>query len=129
MSLPTHNGIARQLSLFSFAGVINTAVGYAVIFSGLALGFSPYLSNLAGYALGLMCAFFLNKTVVFTVRGKSKQQAGRFLASFLVAYAANLAGLHAGLLAGFDTVLAQLMAGFVYLVVMFFLSRRWVFKE
>lgn len=128
-SAENNNSIPRQLGLFSFAGVINTAVGYAIIFSGMALGLSPYLSNLAGYALGLICAFFLNKMIVFAIRGDNKRQAGRFLVSFLVAYAANLAGLHAGLLAKFSAVLAQIMAGIIYFVVMFILSRIWVFKH
>jgi len=129
LSSAANNCIIRQIGLFSFAGVINTAMGYTVIFSGLALGFSPYYSNLAGYVFGLACAFTFSKTVIFTARGENKRQAGRFLVSFFLAYSVNLAGLHTALLAGVGALPAQIMAGIPYLIIMFFLSRMWVFKQ
>lgn len=95
----------------------------------MALGFSPYASNLAGYMVGLCCSFFLSKYFVFLAHGSGRGQAGRFLAAFAVAYVANLALLHASLQAGVGHVAAQIVAGALYLVVMYVLLRSWVFRK
>lgn len=118
-----------QIGRYSFAGVINTAVGYAIIFSGMALGFSPYASNLAGYMVGLCCSFVLNKYFVFLARGNRRRQVGRFMAAFGIAYLLNLALLHACLEAGVAKVAAQILAGVLYLAAMYLLSRVWVFGK
>ena len=118
-----------QFSRYSFAGVINTAIGYAVIFSGMALGFSPYVSNFAGYTVGLCCSFILNKHFVFLAKGNRRRQIGRFMAAFGIAYLLNLAFLHVCLEAGVAKVAAQILAGVLYLAAMYMLSRVWVFAK
>jgi putative flippase GtrA len=118
-----------QFGRFSIAGVVNTSLGYAVIFGGLALGLSPYVSNLSGYLVGLTCSFFLTKTFVFAARGESGRQARRFLVAFAVAYLMNLGALHASLQAEVNGILAQLLAGALYLFSMFIFSRSWVFRD
>nr|VFJ64516.1 MAG: Putative flippase GtrA (transmembrane translocase of bactoprenol-linked glucose) [Candidatus Kentron sp. FW] len=128
MSWGANNGIVRQIGRFSLAGVINTIVGYAVIFGGLALGFSPYGSNLAGYSTGLLCSFILSKTFVFSAPGRKWRQTRRFLITFAIAYLANLALLHGSLRIGIGGIAAQILSGVLYLLVMFILSRSWVFK-
>jgi putative flippase GtrA len=128
LSSAASDGAARRIGRFSFAGIVNTAIGYGVIFAGLALGFSPYASNLAGYLVGLGCSFLLNKYFVFLAKGPSHRQAGRFLVAFGIAYLSNLALLHACLQAGIGDVAAQIFAGLLYLMVMYALSRAWVFR-
>lgn len=118
-----------QIGRFSFAGIVNTAIGYAIIFAGLALGFSPYASNLTGYMVGLCSSFLLNKYFVFWARGSRRMQAGRFLIAFGIAYVANLALLHACLRAGVGNFAAQVVAGVPYFAVMYVLLRLWVFRN
>jgi putative flippase GtrA len=129
LSSAASNGEAGRIGRFSLAGIANTAIGYAVIFAGLALGFSPYASNLAGYTVGLACSFLLNKYFVFAAPGGRRRQMGRFLAAFAIAYAANLALLHACLQAGIGGIVAQILAGVLYLGVMYALMRAWVFRK
>jgi len=121
--------LTGQLARFSFAGVANTLVGYAVIFGGMALGISPYSSNVAGYAMGLICSFLLNQTFVFAASGNRTHQLGRFLSVFAVSYLCNFTTLHICLLANLRNVWSQILAGVVYSVTMFLLSRWWVFKK
>ena len=120
--------IARQLSKFSLAGFINTTIGYIVIFGGMALGLSPYTSNLIGYMVGLISSFFMSKFFVFTSESKSRYQVIRFLIAFCIAYIANIAFLHIALQLNINSVVAQIGAGGVYVLVMFTLSRQWVFN-
>ena len=120
---------AASLWRFSLAGVINTLLGYAVIFGCMAAGMSPYASNLLGYSVGLVCSFVLSKTFVFSARGGARRQALRFLLAFAVAYSANLLALHMALKLGAHPVPAQVIASAVYLITMFGVSRSWVFKH
>jgi putative flippase GtrA len=114
---------------YSLAGLVNTSVGYAIIFGGMALGFSAYFSNLAGYSTGLLVSFYLSKNFVFSVKGDSGRQMTRFLMCFALAYLVNLAVLHLILLTGGSDVAGQLIAGVSYLLIMFTLSRLWIFKK
>jgi putative flippase GtrA len=129
LSPPLNKAGARRFGRFSLAGIVNTLVGYAVIFGALALGLSPYFSNFLGYSVGLACSFFLNKSFVFAATGNARKQAVRFLAAFLFAYLTNLAVLHISLRFGAGDIIAQLLGGGIYLLTMYQISRLWVFKN
>ena len=120
----------RQAASFGAVGVINTLVGYAVIYACmLGLGMSPLSSNVAGYALGLCCSFLLNRRLTFRSQGRAHREALRFLLAFAVAYACNVAVLLASIeLIGIDPVWAQLVAGVAYTGVFFVLSKLYVFR-
>lgn len=82
--------IGRMLR-FAAVGVLNTALGYTVILAGLALGYGDLLSNITGYAAGLVLGFFLNSRWTFS--NTSRISAGivlRYALSFVLAYGANL---------------------------------------
>jgi putative flippase GtrA len=129
LSPAASDSLVGQFGRYSFAGIVNTAVGYGIIFGAMALGFSPYVSNLAGYMVGLCCSFLLNKHLVFLGRGSSLCEGGRFLAAFVIAYLLNLGLLHLCLKAGIGHFAAQILAGILYLIAMFLLLRTWVFKK
>lgn len=121
--------ITTQLGRFTIAGVVNTAIGYALIFGGMALGLSPYASNLIGYVAGLICSFFFSQRFVFSVSNRSWQQVPRFVVSFAIAYIANFITLYIALQFEMGPAISQIVAGVVYLLVMFIFSRVWVFKK
>jgi putative flippase GtrA len=76
---------------FLIVGFANTALGLAVIyFATLVLQFGDVAANAAGYACGLVVAFALNSTWTFGHRGRAAAAIGKFLASFLISYGANL---------------------------------------
>jgi putative flippase GtrA len=121
--------LARLLR-FGLTGLANSAVGWAVIFGGLWAGMSGLAANAAGYAVGLMLSFTLNRRFVFGVKGAvSAREVMKFLAAFAVAYAANVAVLLAAQsVLGADSALAQLPAIGAYIVIFFLLSQFFVFK-
>jgi putative flippase GtrA len=57
---------AAYLTRYAGSGMINTIVGFIVIFSLMALGASPILSNIAGYAVGYtLLMYVLTRLFVF----------------------------------------------------------------
>jgi putative flippase GtrA len=100
-----------------------------VIFSCMAMGFSPYFSNGAGYLIGLIFSYFLNKYYVFTSSHKNRKEALRFIYAFMIAYALNISTLHICLLQDINEYYAQVVAAFVYTIVMYSISRYKVFRR
>ena len=121
--------IAR-LMRFVLTGLANSAVGWAVIFGGLWAGLSGVVANAAGYGVGLILSFTLNRRFVFGVGGAvSAREVARFLAAFALAYGVNLAVLIAAQnVLGEGSALAQLPALAAYVAVSFVLSQWFVFR-
>lgn len=92
------------------------------------LGFSPYICNLAGYSVGFLCSFLLSRLFVFPGGRSIGGEVSRYVICFVLAYVANLGALHLCLLLNIREVMSQIISGIVYLVIMFSLSRLWVFK-
>lgn len=115
---------------FGLTGLANSAVGWAVIFGGLWAGMSGLAANAAGYAVGLVLSFTLNRRFVFGVEGAvSGREVARFLAAFAVAYAINVAVLLAAqAVLGADRALAQIPAIGAYVLIFFLLSQFFVFR-
>ncbi|WP_077046219.1 GtrA family protein [Pseudomonas sp. KK4] len=119
----------KQLIKFVIVGVLNTILGYSVIFGCMyILGMDPVISNVVGYLIGLMLSYTLNRKVTFQSTSKSKSEVVRFLIVFLIAYFANLAVLMILINVGvFHEVVNQIVAGAVYVVFSFFLNKYYVF--
>jgi putative flippase GtrA len=120
----------QRLGRFLLTGFANSAVGWAVIFGGLWAGLSGLAANAAGYAVGLVLSFTLNRHYVFGVRGAvSGREVARFLAAFGIAYAVNVAVLFlAQSVLGADNPWAQLPAIAAYVAIFFVLSQLFVFR-
>jgi putative flippase GtrA len=121
----------RQLVRFALVGVLNTVVGYSVIFACMyLLGMKPVSSNMVGYAFGLVVSYTLNRSFTFRSAAAKKREIMRFLTIFMIAYLTNIGVLvlltdHAGVHKGW----AQLLAGAVYTVLFFVLSKYYVFVD
>lgn len=115
---------------FLLTGLANSAVGWAVIFGGLWAGMSGLAANAAGYGVGLLLSFTLNRRFVFGVTGAvSGREVARFLAAFGIAYVINVGVLMAAQkVLGANNPLAQLPALASYIVIFFLLSQRFVFR-
>ena len=119
----------KQLIKFSLAGVVNTVVGYAVIAGCMWLGVSPSLSNLCGYLVGLVISFLQQRYWVFESKGRIGHEWLKFVAVFLVSYAANFLTLRALLTTPLNPYVAQLFACAVFTLVNFVLNSRFVFSH
>lgn len=118
-----------QFFRFLLVGIANTAFGCAVIFGCMYLGgLTPELSNLAGYLVGLLMSYFLNRYFTFRSIQRCSTEFVRFVLVFLAAYSANLIMLVVlvrGL--GIHAALSQVFAGVVYIGTTYLLNKRFVF--
>lgn len=118
-----------QFSRFLTVGVFNTVLGYAVIFFAMAvLKLSPELSNVVGYAVGLVFAFVLSKRYTFRSVGKSRTELWRFLLVFVISYAVNFLALYICLhVFKWHPVICQIVAGTAYVFCSYYLNSQYVF--
>lgn len=88
------SGHRRTLPRFLMVGVINTIVGYGIIFVAMRFfAFGPYLANTIGYGIALMVSFALNLAWTFGSREKASKTFPLFLLVFAIAWVANLAAV------------------------------------
>ena len=120
--------INSQFNRFLVTGSINTLVGFGTIFLLMFLGFTPQISNICGYAVGLTVSFILNRHWVFQASDASvKRQVAYFLLIFMIAFGANYLVLSMLLIASVNAWLSQILAGVCYTVVFYVLNKRVVF--
>lgn len=119
---------ALQVGRYGIAGLINSVLGFTIIFGLQGLGVSPYFANLVGYVVGFFVSFLLQRKYVFASSAGVSAEMIRFVIAFLVAFAANQIALHALLTVETNAYMAQLCAISVYIVTMFILSKFWVFR-
>ena len=76
---------------FSAVGVINTALGLAIIFALMRFGGVQYVAaNAIGYAVGTVGSFFLNRSWTFYHKGPVLSAAVRWVVVIAIAYGANV---------------------------------------
>lgn len=118
--------IRRQLTSFGAIGVLNTLITATTISVLTFAGLHPVLCNMAGFGLGLLNSFVMNKRFTFKATGDNSLLP--FLASFAVAYGLNLVVLVLSAPLGAIHALVPQAAGMlVYNVVFFILMKLWVF--
>jgi putative flippase GtrA len=121
--------LPKLVAKYSLSGLINTIVGYAVIFACMACGVGATLSNILGYAVGFVISFLQTRYWVFRSAGRIVDDAARFVPAFMVAFAANFLTLQTLLGFGVNAYVAQFVAGGVFVVVGFFLNHVFVFRQ
>ncbi len=113
---------------FLSVGVINTLLSVLVIFS---LKYFAQVddvhANAAGYGLGLMCSFILNKRWTFKHSGNHWLTIPKFLLVFVVAYLMNISTVLMCIQLGMNDYIAQLTGIPIYSLVFYFGSRFFVF--
>lgn len=120
----------KQFFRFLTVGVLNTLLGYYVIFTCMYVAnMSPESSNVSGYAVGLVASYVLNRKYTFQSKQQRRREIVRFLAAFVIAYAANFAMLiiliHR---MNMPKGTSQVFAGFIYVVVSFTMNKHYAFK-
>ena len=72
---------------FLLVGVINTIVGYGVMFGAYnLLHWDYWISSAANYVIGSICSFLLNKYFTFQARKFSGAELVRFIVCILICY-------------------------------------------
>jgi putative flippase GtrA len=120
----------KQFFRFLTVGVLNTLLGYCLIFACMyGAKMAPESSNVAGYAGGLVASYISNRKYTFQSKQKRRSEIVRFLAVFVLAYAANFVMLiilihRMGIRKG----ASQVVAGVVYTLASFIMTKYFVFK-
>ncbi len=109
--------------------MINTIIGFIIIFSAMQIGFSPVTSNFMGYFVGFFLGFILSKKVVFISNGSYVIESFRYLIAFIISFIFNLLILQTLLTFDMIAILAQLLAAVGYTSLMYLLTRLFVFRK
>ena len=118
----------KELGKYLLVGVVNTGVGFGAIFLLIFWGLLPELANLLGYVIGILCSYTLNRT--FTFQSKKKGDFLPFILSMGIAYVLNLLAFvlfFRGI--GINVYLSQILAGAVYTLGGFLLSKFFVWRN
>ena len=121
--------LTALLAKFSIAGVVNSLVGYLVIFGCMRLGVEPILSNVLGYCAGFITSFLQARHWVFRSTDNIGADALRFAPAFLVAFGANFLVLAGLLHLHTNPYVAQVIAGLVFMAVGFATNYLYVFRR
>lgn len=83
--------IIKQIFKYGMVGSLNTIITISTIFIFMKLFKVSYiLSNAAGYILGFINSFFLNKTWTFKSKGSMGKESLFFMFIFLISYSMQL---------------------------------------
>lgn len=121
----------RQAAKYGLVGVGNTLVTMLVIWLMLKPGgFSDLVSNVTGYAAGIVNSFFWNKQWTFRSRDSWAGSALRFASAFILCYLLQL-GLLFWLKAhlAIDAYYNHLLAMAFYTVINFLMNKYYTFKD
>ncbi|WP_158916228.1 GtrA family protein [Caulobacter sp. S45] len=123
-----------QLSRFGLAGALNTLVGLSIIAAlDVGLHAPPALANAAGYAVGMLSGFLLNRRFVFRSQTRARSSGPKYLLAAVTGFVLNQLVLQTALHVlgpgAVQHMTAQLAGMGVYTVSTFLVCRFWVFRE
>lgn len=120
---------AAYLARYAGSGILNTLVGFFVIFSAMAVGVSPLCSNIFGYFVGFILGFVVSKKFVFRSNGHFVAESIRYLFSFIISFFLNFFVLYVSLnYFLMHAVISQVMAAISYTFLMYVMTRLYVFR-
>lgn len=115
---------------FCAVGILNTLVGLTLIFLLMRfIGFNYVIANAAGYAIGFVMSFFLNRAWTFQHKGSIAHSAMLWMVVVGFAYASNLAVIvvaHSDF--GVNQYAAQVLGVATYTALSFLGGRYYVFQ-
>jgi len=120
--------VALEFVRYNLVGIANTIVGFSLVFSLMFIGVSATTSNIAGYAIGSIVSYFLNKKYTFKSLSNNRLQAVKFFSVLGVSYMFNFITLQ-WLLIFINPYIAQIISAIVYTVSSFILAKFFVFKD
>lgn len=119
-----------DISLLKYlcVGIINSILGYAIIFILIYVGVIAEISNFLGYFIAIFVSFYLNKYFTFNNGVKNKLQILKFMFSMVISYILNLIVMSFSYrILEINVYISQILGGFVYTFTGYLLSKNWVF--
>ena len=121
---------SNYFSRYIGTGALNTFAGWSIIFLLMGMGISPILANISGYLIGLLIGFLVSKGFVYRSAEPARGEVVRYLVAFVISFLINLSALQFSLeVLYWNQNVAQVVAALMYTVIMYFLTRYFVFKK
>ena len=115
---------------YILVGIINTIVGYGIIFFLMFLGVSPEISNIVGYAVGISVSYVLNKIYTFQSKAHPKKEFPKFVLSLLASYTLNFLTLVLCIhILKINPYISQIISGAVYTLSGFVFLKYFAFRS
>ena len=115
---------------YLLVGIINTIVGYGIIFSLMFIGISPEISNIIGYAIGIIVSYTLNKIYTFQSKAHPKKEFPKFVLSLLTSYGLNFLTLILCIhIFKINPYISQIISGAVYTLSGFVFLKYFAFRN
>ncbi|UKH25101.1 GtrA family protein [Actinobacillus pleuropneumoniae] len=118
----------KILSKYILVGLANTLLTAITIFILMALDISLYISNVAGYVIGIIFSYYLNSKFTFNVETSHKRFI-KFIITCGICYLINLVAIKLTLLVYYQEYLAQLVGMGLYTITGFIINKLWVMKK
>jgi len=119
-----------QILKYLLVGIINTIVGYGIIFFLMFLGVSPEISNIVGYAVGISVSYVLNKIYTFQSKAHPKKEFPKFVLSLLASYTLNFLTLVLCIhIFKINPYISQIISGTVYTISGFVFLKYFAFRS
>ena len=119
-----------DISLIKYlcVGIVNSILGYAIIFILIYVGVIAEISNFLGYFIAIFVSFYLNKYFTFNNGVQNKLQILKFMFSMVISYIFNLIVMSFSYrILEINVYISQILGGFVYTFAGYLLSKNWVF--
>lgn len=110
-------------------GLLNTIVGFGVIFGLMLYGINPEISNVFGYTFGIIFSYVMNKIFTFKSKNRSKTEFIKFILAMALAYILNFITLKIAINSEVNSYLSQIISGAVYTISGFLFSKLFVFNK
>jgi len=118
-----------QILKYLLVGIINTIVGYGIIFFLMFVGVSPEVSNIVGYAVGISVSYVLNKIYTFQSKAHPKKEFPKFVLSLLASYTLNFLTLVLCIhIFKVNPYISQIISGAVYTISGFVFLKYFAFR-
>ena len=115
---------------YLLVGIINTIVGYGIIFFLMFVGVSPEISNIVGYAVGISVSYVLNKIYTFQSKAHPKKEFPKFVLSLLASYTLNFLTLVLCIhILKINPYISQIISGAVYTLSGFVFLKYFAFRS
>jgi len=120
----------RVFLKYLLVGIINTIVGYGIIFFLMFVGVSPEISNIVGYAVGISVSYVLNKIYTFQSKAHPKKEFPKFVLSLLASYTLNFLTLVLCIhILKINPYISQIISGAVYTLSGFVFLKYFAFRS
>jgi len=115
---------------YLLVGIINTIVGYVIIFSLMFVAVPPEISNIIGYIMGVIVSYTLNKIYTFQSKDHPKREFPKFVLSLLTSYGLNFLTLILCIhIFKVNPYISQIISGAVYTISGFVFLKYFAFRQ